>query len=230
LKNLLIIFDSVRYDRFIEAETPVIDSLGEAVEAWSHGTWTRPSVVSMLSGYLPQSELGQPYKPSWLMLGPQVFHDRWAPAWFLNGNAWVKNLNPRNYEDRFYPEPFSAEEMVRDAVKIMESYNEFFIVMLFVETHIPYSFDPQEDTSETVQLFKDYNNHVDNSAPIVAAERSRKAVEYLDRIIEPLLDYPDRIIFTSDHGDLMGEHHKIGHDPTMPFHPALISVPLVVRE
>jgi len=40
MRDLLIILDSVRYDRFMEA-------------------------ASILSGYLPQSDIGQPYKPIW---------------------------------------------------------------------------------------------------------------------------------------------------------------------
>lgn len=228
MRDLFIIFDSVRYDRYIESDTPVLDSLGLPVEAWSHGTWTRPSVVSMLSGYLPTSELGQPYKPSWVMLSPQVFHDHEVPAFFLNGNAWVKNMNPRRYQDRFYPEPYSADEMIKAALKIMETHNEFFIIMLFVETHVPYSFQPGEDQSEVADLFKAYNQGENNTAPSVAAIRSRRSIEYLDGLIEPLLDYPNRVIFTSDHGDLQGETKHIGHDPSMPFDPCLLRVPLVM--
>lgn len=228
MRDLLIIFDSVRYDRFVEADTPVLDSLGLPVRAWAHGTWTRPSVVSLLSGYLPQSELGQPYKPSWVMLGPEVFHDRGVPAWFLNGNAWVKNLHPRRYEDVFYPEPFSAERMVGDAVEIMEAHREFFIAILFVETHGPYGFRPGEDQSGVVELFKAYNRGEPNTAPSTAAFRSRRSIEHLDGLVEPLLDLPDRVIFTSDHGELQGENHRVGHDPSFPFDPCLLRVPLVI--
>jgi len=228
VRDLLVILDSVRYDCFVEAASNL--RAGRLYKAHSHGTWTRPSVVSMLSGYLPQSELGQLYVPSWIMCSAFMFRNREVPAWFLNSNAWCHDMAPRRYKELWYPEECSAPRMVKDAMEIMRSHDEFFIAMLLTETHGPYKFDPKEDASQVSAIFKAYNRGEDNEAPKLARERSIKAIEHLDRLLKPLLDLPDRVIVTSDHGDLMGEHHLIGHDPSFPFHVKLIEVPLVLIE
>jgi len=230
MRDLLIILDSVRYDRFMEAEAPELKSLGTVHKAYSHGTWTRPSVVSMLSGYLPQSEAGQLYKPSWVMLSPEVFHERQVKSYFLNANAWVHNMQPRRYVEKWYPEPFSAPRMVKDAKKIMESNREFFVAMLIVETHVPYDYKPSKSSKEIVELFKAYNEGKDNDAPRIARERQKEAISYVSKLLEPLFSLADRIIVTSDHGDLQGENGLIGHDPTFGFHIKLVEVPLIVSQ
>jgi len=230
LRDLLLVFDSVRYDRYMEAHTPNLDKVGEAVKAYTHGSWTRPSMVSMLSGYLPISSHGQIYKPSWVMLSKQVFHEEDVPSWFLNANAWVKNMQPRKYRDRFYPEPYSADEQISEALKIMQTFNDYFIAILFVETHGPYSYNEGEDQSKVGEAFKEYNHGADNRAPDIARARSIRSIEYMDRKVKPLLVHPDRTIFTSDHGDLQGEEHHIGHNPGMPYHKCLLEVPLIIGE
>jgi len=230
MRDLLIILDSVRYDRFMEAYAPELKSLGRVYKAYSHGTWTRPSVVSMLSGYLPQSELGQIYKPSWIMCGSYMFHDREVPSWFLNANAWMHKMAPSRYRELWYPKPYSASQMIVDAKNIMERHKEFFVAMLLVETHGPYDYKPSKNDPEVIELFKAYNSGEDNDAPRIAAERQREAISYLSILLEPILEIPDRVIVTSDHGDLQGELGKIGHDPTFPFHIKLLEVPLVVSQ
>jgi len=230
MRDLLIILDSVRYDRFMEAYAPELKRLGKVHKAYSHGTWTRPSVVSILSGYLPQSEIGQIYKPSWIMLDKVMFHDQEIPAYFLNANAWMRNMAPSSYVERWYPEPYSAGAMIYDAKRIMESHSEFFVAMLLVETHGPYDYKPSKRDPKVAELFKAYNNGEENEAPRIAAERQREAISFLSVLLEPLLEIPDRVIVTSDHGDLMGEEHRIGHDPTFPFHIKLLEVPLIVSE
>lgn len=228
MRDLLIILDSVRYDLFMEAASNL--KRGILYRAHAHGTWTRPSVSSMLSGYLPQSEAGQPYLPSWVMLSPYTFHNREVPAWFLNSNAWMHDMGPRRYEEKWYPDPYSAPQMVEDALSLMERNDEYFIAMLLTETHGPYKYEANEDATADMALIKAYNQGEDNDAPRVAAERSRKAIAYLDGLLKPLLELPDRLMVTSDHGELLGENHRIGHDPSFPFHVKLLEVPLVLRE
>jgi len=228
MKTLLVVLDSVRYDVFLEASTPNLDSLGNVVEAYAHGTWTRPSMTSVLSGYLPTSALGQPFKPSWVMLSREVFHEREVRAWFLNSNAWVHNMAPRAYTEKWYPEPWSGPRMVEDARKILKAFENVFVALLLTETHGPYNYRKDIPYEEFVNKVKAYNGGVDNDAPEEARERSMKAVEYVDGLLKPLLDVAEGIVVTSDHGELMGEHHLIGHDPSMPFHPVLLRVPLIV--
>lgn len=49
---VLIVIDTLRADVLAEADTPNIDSLGQqrSARAWSSGTWTVPSVVSLFTG------------------------------------------------------------------------------------------------------------------------------------------------------------------------------------
>lgn len=228
MRDLLIILDSVRYDRFMEATHEL--KRGRVYKAYAHGRWTRPSVSSMLSGYLPQSEYGQPYVPCWVMLDSFMFHNQEVPAWFLNNNAWMHNMEPRSYIEKWYPDLCSACDMVIEALKIMNSGSGFFVAILLTETHVPYKFDLEEDPKLFMKLCESYNKGEDNDAPQVAAERQRRAIAYLDTVLKPLLDIPDKVIVTSDHGDLQGENHRIGHDPSFEFDIKLLEVPLVIKE
>jgi len=218
----------VRYDVFLDADTPNFDSLGRAVEAYSHGTWTRPSMASILSGYLPSSELGQPFKPSWVMMSREVFHQREVKAYFLNGNAWAHKLAPKAYRELPFLDRHPSPRMVREAEMLLGG-EDVAVVMLMTETHGPYDYEGV-DRSELAELIKRFNMGEDNDAPEMAYEAQMEAVSYLDSLAKPLLDKADFIIVTSDHGELMGDDgiHKIGHDPSFPFHPALVRVPLII--
>ena len=50
---LLVTWDSCRYDAYLEAPTPRLDSFGEARRAWVMGTYTLPSHLAMFYGFLP---------------------------------------------------------------------------------------------------------------------------------------------------------------------------------
>lgn len=49
----LIVYDSCRYDSMVEARTPNLDRLARVHRAYTHGTFTLPAHVAMLSGFLP---------------------------------------------------------------------------------------------------------------------------------------------------------------------------------
>lgn len=228
MRDLLLIFDSMRYDIFKNLLYEKTFDLGRVYKAYTHGSWTRPSVCSMLSGYLPTSDYGQPYKPSWVMLSPQVFHDREVPSWFINGNAWMSDMAPRRYTEKKFFDPHSAPQMVDETISIMKHNKEFFIAMLFVETHGPYNYIPQVNGEKLGEKIKAYNQGKDNNAPQLARVYQARGINYLLGLTRPLMKLSSRTYLTSDHGDLMGEHHKIGHDPSYPFHVKLVEVPLAV--
>src|ERR1035441_2697137 len=50
---VLIIFDSCRYDTFVEAKPRTIYKLGSVEQRWSYASWTAPSHYNLLSGLLP---------------------------------------------------------------------------------------------------------------------------------------------------------------------------------
>ena len=65
----------------------------------------------------------------------------------------------------------------------------------------------------------------------MAKLRQLKAIEYLDALMGKLLDsFTGKVYYTSDHGELLGEAHRIGHDPSFPPHKKLFEVPLIVGE
>ena len=47
---IIIIFDSCRYDTFVEADPKNIRRLGELEQRWSYASWTAPSHYNLLSG------------------------------------------------------------------------------------------------------------------------------------------------------------------------------------
>jgi len=233
IRDLLIMFDSVRYDRFVEAHTPILDSLGEAALAYTHGTWSRPSMMSILSGYLPYNKkYKNPYSMTHKLLGSGMCGGKEVSSFFFNANDWMLHAGPKAYQEITGFGSFPAKKMVEGAKELMEREKEFFIAMIFPESHLIYEYQPEPDPvkKRVVQLFGDFNKGQDNDAPAVAAERSRKVISHLDQVIKPLLPLAERVIFTSDHGDLMGEHHLIGHDPGYPFHEVLLKVPLIIGD
>ena len=52
---ILIIFDSCRYDTFVEARPKNHLKLGEVEQRWSYASWTAPSHYNLLSGLLPHA-------------------------------------------------------------------------------------------------------------------------------------------------------------------------------
>jgi hypothetical protein len=227
-----IVAESIRYDVFSSSKVPNLLSMGDLYEAHTHGSWTRPSVTSMLSGYLPQSDYGQIFTPSWVMISKQMLKERDIPRYFINGNAWVANMAPSRYIEYSFLEKHQGEKMVSKALKIMELFDHYFIFLFLTESHIPYDL-PYETPAwlkEYEELVKRYNAGEENEAPELTRRRSGLALEYIDDLVSPLLDKGCKYIFTSDHGELMGEHHKIGHDPSYPFHESLLKVPLIVSE
>jgi len=50
---VLVVFDSCRYDTFIEAGTPFCASLGEVKRRYSYASWTAPSHYNLLMGLMP---------------------------------------------------------------------------------------------------------------------------------------------------------------------------------
>ena len=58
---LLLTYDSCRYDVFVAADTPVVDSLGEVVSAQSPANFTYPSHHAMFAGVLPSTVDPLPY-------------------------------------------------------------------------------------------------------------------------------------------------------------------------
>jgi hypothetical protein len=230
MRQLVIVFDSVRYDQFLWTDAPNLKSLGGVHKAYSHGRWTRPSMVSLLSGYLPHCpEIRSPWEPSWAYLNYGE-----EPRYFFNTSPWCQHLFPLKGTEVIYDPPRQAKVIVED---LIETSFETAIV-LFSETHMHYWFG--EETEEDKELNKrvwDFNHKPtyspaeDFDIPVTMKLKQRRAIKYLDEQLKPLLDcFKGKVYFTSDHGELFGEYHRIGHDPSFPYHIKLFEVPLIVGE
>lgn len=225
MRELVIVFDSVRYDQMINADAPNLKSVGKVHKAYSHGRWTRPSMTSLLSGYLPwRPEVENPWEPSWAYLN---FGEE--PRYFFNTSPWCRHLFPLKGIEIPYDPARQAKTIVEDAVK-----TDFgTAVILFSETHLNYwCVEEDEDAISFKIRVREYNKFLpDPDLPEEARLRQIQAIEYLDALMGKLLDsFTGKVYFTSDHGELLGEEHRIGHNPSMPHHRKLFEVPLIVGE
>jgi len=225
MRELVIVFDSVRYDQMVEADAPNLKSVGKMNKAYSHGRWTRPGMTSLLSGYLPWCpEVKNPWEPSWAYLN---FGEE--PRYFFNTSPWCLHLSPIKGTEIPYDPARQAKNIVEDIIK-----TDFgTAVVLLSETHINYWCE--EEDKEAIS-FKNrawkYNKGLpDPDLPGEAKLRQIKAIEYLDTLMGKILDsFTGKVYYTSDHGELLGEDHRIGHDPSFVFHEKLFEVPLIVGE
>jgi hypothetical protein len=61
-RNLVIVvLDSLRYDSWVEADTPTLNQLGPVERRWSYATWTAPSHYNLLMGLLPHTSPPEVY-------------------------------------------------------------------------------------------------------------------------------------------------------------------------
>jgi membrane-anchored protein YejM (alkaline phosphatase superfamily) len=58
---LLITIDCGRYDAYVEARKPVLDKIGKARQAYTHGTFTFPAHAAMFQGMLPHVFCDEPF-------------------------------------------------------------------------------------------------------------------------------------------------------------------------
>jgi len=225
MREMVIVFDSVRYDQFVEADAPNLKSVGKTRRAYTHGRWTRPSMASILSGYLPYCpEESNPWRPSWVYMD---FGEE--PRVFFNTSPWCTHLHPIKAMSWDYENPRSGAKIIQDMIKARCGT----AVALLSETHVPYSHRglPDENADLDKRIWNYNHGEEDPELPDAARRAQREAIEYLDALMGPLLDsFTGKVYFTSDHGELLGEDHKIGHDPSFPHHKKLFEVPLIVGE
>src|SRR5205814_1129661 len=61
-RNLvMVILDSLRYDSWVEAQPPVLGTLGTVERRFSYASWTAPSHYNLLMGLLPHSSPPEVY-------------------------------------------------------------------------------------------------------------------------------------------------------------------------
>ncbi len=254
---LVIVLDTTRADVVAAADTPAIDGLAasgaDVARAWAGGTWTVPSVVSLLTGMfvrahgwdLATGRLGR-YPP--LPSAPTLAEVLRAEGFTTHGF----HANPYLSEQLGFDRGFDAWKrssdarmpgQLRDLVEhTWTPEGRHFAYLHFIGPHSPLKPSPEARARHalTEPFFDDpkgFNIGVakrnrEPGARDAYARGYRAVVEDTDARVAAALDAlrPRRadtlVVLTSDHGELLGEHGKVGHGHHV--WEALTHVPLVV--
>jgi arylsulfatase A-like enzyme len=174
---LLVVLDSLRYDAWIAAKTPCLETLGRVERRWSYASWTAPSHYALLMGLLPHSSPSDVYASEYYKADFARYSERLGvegiefrkllPSIFLP--TFLRNvlgyrtramvsmpvLNPhtainRDFDDyRLMPRHNDMAAMV-DELSFDEARPSFYLLNVG-ETHYPYAL-PHEDPNEWPRL------------------------------------------------------------------------------
>jgi len=219
MNHLLLIFDSVRYDVFMKSSAVNLKRIAPCRLGLSHGSWTIPSMASVLMGYLPQSSYGQPFQPYYLF---DQFKNRGYTTFLLDSNGLLSFFRSSKGLDNYIF--FNEIEKLINYLNELLGKEMVFVLAFFSSTHISYG-----DRSLDLLIHR-FNQGEDISGLTERAMDAQiKAINETDKKLESILDRKGlQIYFFSDHGELFGENHCLGHNPKFPFHPALLQVPVAV--
>ncbi len=269
---ILVIFDSCRYDTFVEAAPKTMRKLGEVESRWSYASWTAPSHYNLLMGLLPHSSPRHVYASEYYKKEFFRFNERLGVK-----DVGFKSLIPELYFPLFLQRRFRyrTHAMVSlpvlnpktilnkgfDTFRLMPTHNDMramlremrfpedrpsFYILNVGETHYPYALpdEPPENwprISGVHGVFKHLDDHIvggklterqeqffDQGKLDELRDRQVKAVQYLDRVVEELLDIVPAntyVTITADHGELFGEDGFFGHGPVQ--HEKVLEVPFV---
>jgi membrane-anchored protein YejM (alkaline phosphatase superfamily) len=253
---LLILIDTLRADSLEKASTPNIDLLSDsgtsAQHAWSAGTWTMPSMLSLFTGMSvrrhgwdePSGRIGHyPILAQYPTL-PEVLQEAGFETTAFYANPYLsEDLGTERGFDTYQRSadsriPKQFEEHVRD------SWGEgrHFAYLHLLGPHSPLR--PSEAARRRWAVDKKWLNDK-RGFGIGAAKRNREkgvreayraayhaVIEDTDQrvgeIVQGLGQHRDNtwIVLTSDHGELLGEHNLVGHGSHV--YQALTHVPFVV--
>ncbi len=269
---VLVIFDSCRYDTFVEAAPKTMASLGAVEQRWSYASWTAPSHYNLLMGLLPHQSpqnvfASEYYKKDFLRFNERLGQDdiefkSFVPQLYLPGFL-QKKLHYRTHAMVSLPvlNPRTILNQNFDTFRLMDSHNDMramlremrfpedrpsFYILNVGETHYPYALpdEPRDQwprVSGVHGVFKHLDDHFVGGKLVETEEkffdqkkldelrdRQVKAVQYLDTVVEELLDIVPKntyVTITADHGELFGEDGYFGHGPIQ--HEKVFAVPFV---
>ncbi|MEZ5365509.1 MAG: sulfatase-like hydrolase/transferase [Bryobacterales bacterium] len=162
---VLVIFDSCRYDTFVEAAPKTMAKLGEVEKRWSYASWTAPSHYNLLMGLLPHQSpknvfASEYYKKDFLRFNERLGQEdiefkSFVPQLYLPGFL-QKKLNYRTHAMVSLPvlNPRTILNTNFDTFRLMESHNDMramlrelrfpedrpsFYILNVGETHYPYA-------------------------------------------------------------------------------------------
>jgi arylsulfatase A-like enzyme len=239
---LVILIDTLRADALTASETPVIDQLaksGSSVKhAWSSGTWTAPSVFSLLTGLSvrahgwdePSARIGHYPQLANLPNLPTVLQNAgFHTAGFFANPYLDENLGMERGFDTWQRtgDIQTAKTFAQHLHKHADDQARHFTYIHLLGPHSPLR--PSEEARIRWKVAPDWFDKK-NGFRIGAAKRNqtdgvqeayRKAyhavIEDTDARIGEILEAlgPARentwIVLTSDHGEMLGEQNRVGH-------------------
>ena len=232
MNNLLVVvLDSCRYDTFLMAEKPNIESIkGELYKVYSPASYTPPSMLAYSLGTPP---LNAPLKYRKTLFLRREYFD--IP--FHHNAIFTPNPLIIRYKNIFkgfdtiqglqYDYIHSSKEIFQDAVDYIKSKKDFRVFMLVMETHSPFW-----DGKKKWDIF-----NIPTREQFL--EVQSKSVTSVDQNLPILLDNipkDTRLIITADHGELYdknekGEmiyHHNLTYN-NIEFHKKLFEIPLLIK-
>ncbi len=237
---LFLCFDTLRYDIAKKAEkeqtTPVLNSYGEWLECSAAGNFTYPSHHSMFVGFLPAPihakniqeremlffpkgiGMGKKPKNSFVFEGATIMEGLAKMGYHTLCIGGVSFFNKRTDIGRIFPnmfleshwtqrfscsQPKSAEYQIEKVLKCLDELDKIdknkriFCYINFSAIHYP-------------------NNYYLENCKKDCLESHQKALEYIDKSLEPLFEaFKKRsktfVIATSDHGTCYGEDGYLFH-------------------
>ena len=187
---LLIVFDSCRYDSFVQARPKTIRKLGVVERRWAYASWTAPSHFNLLMGLMPHSSPKHVYASEYYQRDFLKFNERlgaggiefksFAPRLYLP--VLLRNLGYRTHARVSLPvlNPATPLNTGFDSYRLMERHNDMramlremtfagdgpsFHLLNVGETHYPYAL-PDESPDEWPRIsgvhgvFKHLDQHV----------------------------------------------------------------------
>lgn len=205
-KNVLFyIMDAVSFDQFNKASTPFIELNAHRIQkSYTGGTWTLPSMKSIVHGIIPQTDDISLYKfkRPWMLPEPKCYKREGYNTYALSGNPlFSERTFPCAGFDEFIVEKDDIKKSGENIVsKFLDIYEEpFFCIMLLIDTHRPYN--GIEDEELTLKEMK---------------KNQRDAITKLDKELERLYnDFSNNteILVFADHGELFRKDKYGTHDP-----------------
>ena len=170
---VLVVFDSCRYDSFIQARPRIMRKLGRVERRWSYASWTSPSHFNLMMGLLPHASPKHVYASDYYAKEFLKFNDRLGLS-----NIGFQSLVPKLYLPAFLKDSlhYATHAMVSlpvlnphtilnngfDSYRLMPAHNDMramvramtfsddhpsFYLLNVGETHYPYAL-PDESPDE----------------------------------------------------------------------------------
>lgn len=252
---IVVVIDTLRADVVARVDTPTFDRLaneGSAAErAWSAGTWTVPSVFSLLTGMsvrehgwdLPAARIGKyPKLPPAQMLASVLQRAGFETTGLYSNPYLAEALGfDRGFDTWLRSHDKSVVKNLRREIASRDKSKRQFYYIHILGPHSPLK--PNEATRARHGLEAEWFEE-NRGLGIGVAKRNKKpgarlaymksyagVVEETDQLLadilaefEPLGDSV-ALVVTSDHGELIGEHDIAGHGSWV--YEQLTSVPMV---